>query len=125
MSTDVNGYSLIEEGRIHTGAAISVSGTLVESPGGKQKVRSDHLWSLLSASQAELKADRIVLLGDADPADYPLQKKRHSLEFLRSVKKGICTMHENCVFRHCSSERENQYFEFSHACTERSVQSNS
>lgn len=34
--------------------------------------------------QVELKGDRIELLGAVEPDIYPLQKKRHSLEFLRS-----------------------------------------
>lgn len=55
---------------IQTGAAISVTGILVESPGEKQSV--------------EIRASNIQLLGDA-PSDYILQKKRHSFEFLRTI----------------------------------------
>lgn len=55
---------------IGTGASIEVSGTLVPSPGKGQNI--------------ELKADSVILYGDC-PADYPLQKKRHSFEFLRSI----------------------------------------
>lgn len=61
-----------EEGllrEISTGACISVSGTLQESPG--------------SGQQVELLAEDIILHGAADPAKYPLQPKRHSMEFLR------------------------------------------
>lgn len=57
--------------RITTGAAISATGTVLESQGGGQKV--------------ELKADSFEVLGDADPEKYPLQPKRHSLEFLREI----------------------------------------
>ena len=39
---------------------------------------------IVSICQIELQANKLLLLGDADPASYPLQKKRHSLEFLRS-----------------------------------------
>ena len=55
--------------RIHTGASLSVKGKLVESPGTGQKV--------------EISAGDIVVLGEADPEKYPLQPKKHSLEFLR------------------------------------------
>jgi asparaginyl-tRNA synthetase len=54
-----------------TGAAVSVEGALVESPGRGQT------W--------ELRAREVQLLGAADPEEYPLQKKRHSDEFLRSI----------------------------------------
>ena len=55
---------------VSTGAAIAVSGNLVPSPGKGQNI--------------ELKAAEITLYGDC-PADYPLQKKRHSFEFLRTI----------------------------------------
>jgi len=54
---------------IHTGAALSINGKLVESMGSGQKV--------------EVHADEIEVLGEADPNEYPLQPKKHSLEFLR------------------------------------------
>ncbi len=57
--------------RIQTGCSVKVMGTLVASPGKGQKV--------------ELEAESVEVLGWADPNSYPLQKKRHSLEFLRSV----------------------------------------
>ena len=57
--------------KVTTGAAIAVDGTLVESQGGGQKL--------------ELSADAIELFGAADPEEYPLQPKRHSLEFLREI----------------------------------------
>lgn len=53
-----------------TGASAIVEGSLVPSPGREQK------W--------EIKAKRIELVGPAD-ATYPLQKKGHSLEFLRTI----------------------------------------
>ena len=55
--------------QIHTGASLSVDGLLVESAG--------------SGQLKELQADHIQVLGTADPDVYPLQPKRHSLEFLR------------------------------------------
>lgn len=57
--------------RITTGASLRVSGTVVESLGKGQAV--------------ELKATEIVILGDSDAEKYPLQPKKHSLEFLREV----------------------------------------
>ena len=53
-----------------TGSAVSVTGKLVESPGKGQK------W--------ELRAESVEIVGDS-PESYPLQKKRHSDEFLRSI----------------------------------------
>lgn len=60
----------VELVKIGTGACLSVQGVLVESPAAGQR------W--------EVQAQKVEVLGDAD-SDYPLQKKRHSLEFLRSI----------------------------------------
>ncbi|MGV3528018.1 MAG: asparagine--tRNA ligase [Flavisolibacter sp.] len=57
--------------RITTSAAIRVKGTLVPSLGKGQTV--------------ELKAEELEILGDSDPEKYPLQPKKHSLEFLREI----------------------------------------
>jgi len=57
--------------RITTGASLKVNGTVVPSLGKGQKV--------------ELKASSIEILGDSDPEKYPLQPKKHSLEFLREI----------------------------------------
>ena len=56
---------------VTTGACVAVEGTLVESLGAGQGV--------------EVQADSIEVYGTADPATYPLQKKGHSLEFLREI----------------------------------------
>ncbi|MDD3704453.1 MAG: asparagine--tRNA ligase [Clostridiaceae bacterium] len=56
--------------KLSVGSAISVEGLLIESPGAKQPF--------------ELKADRIIIEGKST-ADYPLQKKSHSFEFLRTI----------------------------------------
>lgn len=56
---------------ITTGSCISVNGKLVESQGKGQAV--------------EIQASEIQLYGSADPDKYPLQKKGHSLEFLREI----------------------------------------
>ncbi len=57
--------------RITTGAAISATGNLVASLGKGQSV--------------ELKASSIEIIGDSDAEKYPLQPKKHSLEFLREI----------------------------------------
>ena len=56
---------------ITTGACINVNGKLVASQGQGQSV--------------EIQATEIEIYGAADPATYPLQKKGHSLEFLREI----------------------------------------
>ncbi len=56
---------------VTTGAAMEIEGALVESIGAGQK------W--------ELKASCLRLLGGADPETFPLQKKRHTDEFLRTI----------------------------------------
>lgn len=56
---------------ITTGACINVNGRLVESQGQGQTV--------------EIQATEVEIFGGADPAVYPLQKKGHSLEFLREI----------------------------------------
>ncbi|CAD5291026.1 MULTISPECIES: asparagine--tRNA ligase [Imperialibacter] len=57
--------------KITTGASLSVVGLLVASQGSGQKF--------------ELQADTIDVLGVADPEKFPLQPKKHSLEFLREI----------------------------------------
>lgn len=56
---------------ITTGACINVNGRLVESQGQGQSV--------------EIQATEVEIFGGADPGTYPLQKKGHSLEFLREI----------------------------------------
>ncbi|MGE4468942.1 MAG: asparagine--tRNA ligase [Desulfovibrio sp.] len=57
--------------KISTGASVRLAGEMVESPGKGQK------W--------EVRASAVRLLGAADPETFPLQKKRHSDEFLRGI----------------------------------------
>jgi len=57
--------------RITTGASVKVTGEVVQSIGKGQTV--------------EVKAASIEILGDSDPEKYPLQPKKHSLEFLREI----------------------------------------
>jgi asparaginyl-tRNA synthetase len=54
-----------------TGASVVISGELVESQGKNQAI--------------ELRASEIRVLGLCDPTKYPLQKKRHTFEFLRTI----------------------------------------
>lgn len=54
-----------------TGACLKISGTVVESQG--------------SGQTSEINATSIEVLGEADPEKYPLQPKKHSLEFLREI----------------------------------------
>ncbi len=55
--------------RVTTGAAVSIKGILVESQGKGQHV--------------EIQVSEIEILGDSNPEEYPIQPKKHSLEFLR------------------------------------------
>jgi len=57
--------------RITTGAALKVNGTIISSLGKGQKF--------------ELKAQSIEVIGDSDAEKFPLQPKKHSLEFLREI----------------------------------------
>lgn len=56
--------------RITTGAAVSVIGTLVESKGAGQKY--------------EIQVTKLEILGDSDPEKFPMQPKKHTLEYLRT-----------------------------------------
>ncbi|KGO79930.1 asparaginyl-tRNA synthetase [Flavobacterium beibuense F44-8] len=55
--------------RITTGAAVAIKGSLVESQGKGQKY--------------EIKVSQVEILGDSDAEKFPMQPKKHSLEFLR------------------------------------------
>ncbi|EKX34562.1 asparaginyl-tRNA synthetase [Guillardia theta CCMP2712] len=69
VNADLPTYAEVE--KLCTGASVAVKGTIVESPGQGQ--------------QYEVAASEIELVGDCSGKDYPLQKKRHTLEFLRSI----------------------------------------
>ena len=66
---DIETYSEIE--KFSTGAAVEVVGTVIKSIGKGQKY--------------EIKANSLHLIGDCPTESYPLQKKRHSQEFLRTI----------------------------------------
>lgn len=57
--------------KLNTGSSVAVAGILVPSQGKGQRI--------------ELKASAVTVYGESDPETYPLQKKRHSLEFLRTI----------------------------------------
>ena len=57
--------------KINTGASVEVEGVLVASQGKGQSI--------------ELQANELTVYGEADAETYPLQKKRHSFEFLRTI----------------------------------------
>jgi len=68
---DFNDYDEDTLKRINPGTALEVTGELVESMGKGQRV--------------EIKVSELVIHGDSNPELYPLQPKRHSLEFLREI----------------------------------------
>lgn len=57
--------------KLSTGVAVSIVGTIAESPGKQQEF--------------EMHAKEITIVGTCDPEVYPLQKKRHTFEFLRTI----------------------------------------
>ena len=69
MSLDYLDETILK--RITTGASLKVTGQVVASLGKGQKV--------------EVKATNVEILGDSDAEKYPLQPKKHSLEFLREI----------------------------------------
>jgi asparaginyl-tRNA synthetase len=82
-----------------TGACLKITGTVVESQGTGQS--------------SELNAQLIEVLGEADPEKYPLQPKKHSLEFLREIAHlRMRTNTFGAVFRvrHALAFAVNKYF---------------
>lgn len=71
--------------KLNVGSAITVTGTLIKTPESKQPF--------------ELNAECVIVNGESSP-DYPLQKKKHSLEFLRTISHlRARTNTFNAVFR--------------------------
>jgi len=70
LPAEMPGYEAVLP-KLQTGASVRVVGPLVASPGKGQRV--------------ELRAEGVEVLGEARPDAYPLQKKGHSMEFLRSI----------------------------------------
>ncbi|MEM7770676.1 MAG: asparagine--tRNA ligase [Cyanobacteria bacterium P01_A01_bin.37] len=69
VNHDLPDFNVLE--RITTGTSVEVAGVLVPSPGQGQRI--------------EMKATTLTVYGEADAETYPLQKKRHSFEFLRTI----------------------------------------
>jgi asparaginyl-tRNA synthetase len=85
--------------RLTTGAAISITGELIESVGKGQRV--------------EVKVKQLEILGDSDAEKFPLQPKKHSLEFLREIAHlRFRTNTFNAVFkvRHALAFAVHQFF---------------
>lgn len=85
--------------RITTGASLSITGELVESQGKGQSV--------------EIIVKSLEIIGDADPEEYPLQPKKHSMEFLREkAHLRFRTSTFSAVFRirHAMSYAIHRYF---------------
>ncbi|WP_210490086.1 asparagine--tRNA ligase [Rufibacter aurantiacus] len=84
---------------VTTGASVSILGTLVQSQGKGQTV--------------EIQARTVEVLGTADPETYPLQKKGHSLEFLREIahlRPRTNTFGAVLRVRHAMAFAVHQYF---------------
>ena len=71
-----------EISKLNVGAAIIVKGTLVATPQAKQPF--------------EIQATEVVVEGTSAP-DYPLQKKRHSFEYLRSIPGSVQSTLTDCL----------------------------
>lgn len=96
---DMNNFAEELMKKVTTGAAIHVKGLLVESAG--------------SGQAHEIQALALEVLGEADPDKYPIQPKRHSLEFLREVAHlRFRTNTFGAVFRirHAMAFAIHQYF---------------
>jgi asparaginyl-tRNA synthetase len=70
LNADLPNYTEVLK-QVNTGTSLEVEGVLVASPAKGQRI--------------ELKASAVKVYGEADPDTYPLQKKRHSFEFLRTI----------------------------------------
>jgi asparaginyl-tRNA synthetase len=70
LNPDIPDYSNLVK-QLNTGTSVEISGILVASPAKGQRI--------------ELKASTLKVYGEANPETYPLQKKRHSFEFLREI----------------------------------------
>jgi asparaginyl-tRNA synthetase len=85
--------------RLATGAAVSLTGEIVESLGKGQRI--------------EIKVNKLEILGDSDAEKFPLQPKKHSLEFLREIAHlRFRTNTFNAVFkvRHALAFAVHQFF---------------
>ena len=70
IEPETPGFDLVSSGKTPTGASVKCEGELVACPPGARQ-------------PFELRARSVSVIGDCDAATYPLQKKKHTLEFLR------------------------------------------
>jgi asparaginyl-tRNA synthetase len=85
--------------QINTGACISIKGQLVQSQGKGQNL--------------EIQTDSLEVLGEANPEEYPLQPKKHSLEFLREkahLRMRTSTFSAVFRIRHAAAFAVHKYF---------------
>ena len=92
VDADVEGYAETIK-QVTTGASVAITGIVKESPGKGQRI--------------EVHATRLEVIGLADPAEFPLQKKGHGFEFLREIAHlrprtnsfGAVARVRNCISR--------------------------
>ena len=85
--------------QVTTGTSAAITGTLVKSVGKEQTI--------------ELKAETIEIIGACDPETYPLQKKHHTFEFLRTIahlRPRTNTMGAITRVRHALSYATHKFF---------------
>ena len=85
---------------LNTGASVEVEGVLVPSPGKGQRI--------------EMQASQVEVYGESDVETYPLQKKRHSFEFLRTIghlRSRTNTLGAVFRVRNACSEAIHQFFQ--------------
>ncbi|MGL4347390.1 MAG: asparagine--tRNA ligase [Chitinophagaceae bacterium] len=95
----LNNFSDDINARIHTGTSLKIKGNLVASQGKGQ--------------QLEILAKEVEILGDCDAEKYPLQPKKHSLDFLREIAHlRMRTVTFNAVFkiRHALAFAVHEFF---------------
>jgi len=86
--------------RLSAGCSVTVEGVVHQSPGKGQST--------------EIRARRIVVHGEADTETYPLQKKHHSFEFLRTIahlRPRTNTFGAICRVRNCVSRSIHNFFQ--------------
>ncbi|MEC4983621.1 MAG: asparagine--tRNA ligase [Oscillatoria sp. PMC 1068.18] len=86
--------------KINTGASVEVTGVLVASQGKGQRI--------------EVQANNLKVYGESDPETYPLQKKRHSFEFLRTIghlRSRTNTLSAVFRVRNAASNAIHQFFQ--------------
>ena len=92
VDADVEGYAETIK-QVTTGASVAITGIVKESPGKGQRI--------------EVHATSLEVIGLADPAEFPLQKKGHGFEFLREIAHlrprtnsfGAVARVRNCISR--------------------------